>query len=53
MLDAVQVRSTCKGFLDDALQRDGQAGQEADSAWRTFQANAKRLAGGNWDDELA
>jgi hypothetical protein len=52
-LDAVEVRSTCKGFLDDALQRDGQPGEETESAWHAFQSNAKRLAGGNWDDELA
>jgi hypothetical protein len=52
-LDAVEVRTSCKGFLDDALQHDGQAGEETASAWRTFEADAKRFAGGNWDDELA
>jgi hypothetical protein len=51
-LDAIRVRTTCKGFLDDALQREGQALDDTQSAWRRFLANAERLAGGNWDDEL-
>lgn len=52
-LDAIKVRTTCQGFLDDAIQRDGQVADDTQSAWRQFLANAKRLAGGNWDDELA
>jgi hypothetical protein len=36
-----------------ALQQDGQVADDTQSAWRRFLANAKRLAGGNWDDELA
>jgi hypothetical protein len=52
-LAAISVRNTCKSFLDDAIQRDGQVVDDTDSAWRRFLANAKRLAGGTWDDELA
>ena len=52
-LDALAVRASCQGFLDDALQREGQAVDDTSSAWRKVLANAKRLAGGSWDDELA
>jgi hypothetical protein len=52
-LDAIKVQTTCQGFLNDAIQQDGQVADDTQSAWRRFLANAKRLAGGNWDDELA
>jgi hypothetical protein len=52
-LDAVTVRSACKGFLDDALKRDAQAVDDTEGAWRKVLNSAKRLAGGSWDDELA
>jgi hypothetical protein len=52
-LDAINVRTTCRSFLADAIQQDGQVADDTESAWRRFLANAKRLAGGNWDDELA
>ncbi len=52
-LDAIKVRTTCQGFLDDAIQQDGAVADDTQTAWRRFLANSKRLAGGNWDDELA
>ena len=47
------VRATCQSFLDDARQRNAQVPDDTETAWRRVLANAKRLAGGNWDDELA
>jgi hypothetical protein len=52
-LAAINVRRTCQGFLNDAIQREGQVGDDTQTAWRRFLAFSKRLAGGNFDDELA
>jgi hypothetical protein len=52
-LDAITVRTTCRGFLDDVLHVESQPVEDTQTAWRKVLANARRLAGGNWDDELA
>jgi hypothetical protein len=44
-LDAIKVRTTCQGFLDDAIQQDGQVADDTQSAWRRFPRQRKAARG--------